>query len=108
MSRAWLTAVVVGLGLVLLVSCGNEVRVRNDSPSDVLLFGCKREIQGIRAGEEVSFRPFSPCWVRDRETREPLGCLRFPPEAFDMDVVTLVSSMEVGLHDGECVRLEDY
>lgn len=104
----WLS--VAGVVAVLLVGCADQVRLENDLDRDVRLSGCKRELRFVPAGSEISYRPHHPCFVRDAETLEVLGCLRFPPEAFadDPAPVVLLSSMVTGLSERDCVTMEDY
>lgn len=99
---------VLGGACVVLIGCAEEVRLKNDLPVDVRLSGCLRELKELEAGSEILYRPVRPCYVRDLATLEVLGCLRFPPEAFEEDMVTLVSSMVEGISEKDCVTMESY
>ena len=98
----------LGGACVILVGCAEQVRLKNDLLVDVRLSGCKRELKELEAGSEILYRPLHPCFVRDLATLEVLGCLRFPPEAFTEDFVTLVSSLVEGISEEDCVTMESY
>ncbi len=91
----------VGLLLLLVTGCGqNEVAVYNDLPYTVSLVGCRQNPFDIETGEERRFPAFRPCIVR-RSGYEDIGCLLFPPEAFEGAVVR-VSSMDTSIDPDDC------
>lgn len=104
------SALLLAAVCVVAIGCADQLRLKNDLPQEVRLSGCKRELKFLPAGAEISYKPLSPCFVRDAASLHELGCLRFPPEAFAEGsmIVVLVSSMEHGISEEECVNMESY
>jgi hypothetical protein len=93
--------------LLLVTGCDrNKVSVFNDLPYPVTLWACQRDPVHFEAGEVKRIDVFYPCIVR-RHVYENIGCLLFPPEAFE-DVVIKVSSMDTSTDADDCALREDY
>jgi hypothetical protein len=101
-------ALLVTVLLVFVTSCdSNKVSVFNDLPYPVALLACNGlDPVDFEAGEERRIDIFSPCLVRT-STAGDIGCLLFPPEAFE-DVVIKVSSMDTTIDADDCALREDY